>query len=456
MSELIGFFIVVIIIGIILALSSKKTEHFAGYGGLWDSISKPFKSVGKAVSGGLGKIKSTINGIVNKVKDIARKIARLPQKVADKIKGVVTKIIRTVKDKIIGGIRKLWEGIAKAFGKIWKGIKKIFDKIKGAFVKLWKGIKGGFTKMWDGIKKIFKKLGGFFKKLWAGIKKAFLKIWAGIKKVFKKIKAFLSKMIKAISKWFKQFWGKIKTFFKKLWAILTDPFGWFMGIFAKIVKSIMGNVGGAANKAIWSFADPKNRPWYRRHSTKIFIGVAILSGGIIFGINYGIKYFMNKDLCVDPKTGEVIEDNLEHPIKLKDRDCPYNIPEGMCQDPETLTVLKNEFDEMISADSPECKSSTFDQDGGITETQKLADEATAANAAIPQPPAPSSMQDAIVQAQDTPLQTTTNAPPTNNAEATSDFRAKLQNKSGGRKRRTRKNRKRNKNIIKQYTKYLNL
>jgi len=448
MSELIGFFIVVIIIGIILALSSKKTEHFAGYGGLWDSISKPFKSVGKAVSGGLGKIKSTINGIVNKVKDIARQISRLPQKVADKIKGVVTKIIRTVKDKIIGGIRKLWEGIAKAFGKIWKGIKKIFDKIKGAFVKLWKGIKGGFTKMWDGIKKIFKKLGGFFKKLWAGIKKAFLKIWAGIKKVFKKIKEFLSKMIKAISKWFKQFWGKIKKFFKKIWAILTDPFGWIMGMFAKIVKSIMGDIGGSAKKAIWSFADPKNRPWYRRHSTKIFIGVAILSGGIIFGINYGIKYFMNRGLCIDPKTGKALEDDLEHPIKLTDKDCPYNIPEGMCQDPETLTVFENEFGEMIRASSPECPSSTFDQDGGITETQKLADQAAAeANAAIPQPPAPPSMQEAIEQEQNTPLEVT------NIPEETSDFRLKLQNKSGGRKR---KNRKRTKNTMKQYKKYLNL
>ena len=302
--------------------------------------------------------------------------------------------------------------------------------------------------MWDGIKKIFKKLGGFFKKLWAGIKKAFLKIWAGIKKVFKKIKAFLSKMIKAISKWFKQFWGKIKTFFKKLWAILTDPFGWFMGIFAKIVKSIMGNVGGAANKAIWSFADPKNRPWYRRHSTKIFIGVAILSGGIIFGINYGLKYLMNRGLCVDPKTGEVIKDDLEHPIKLKDNECPYNIPEGMCQDPETLTVFENEFGEMISASSPKCPSSTFDQDGGITETQKLADEAaTAANAAIPQPSAPPSMQEAIEQEQNTPLEIT------KTPEETSDFRSKLQNKSGGRKR---KNRKRTKNTMKQYKKYLNL
>jgi len=57
MSELIGFFIVVIIIGIILALSSKKTEHFAGYGGLWDSISKPFNLLVKQLVVVLVKLK---------------------------------------------------------------------------------------------------------------------------------------------------------------------------------------------------------------------------------------------------------------------------------------------------------------------------------------------------------------------------------------------------------------
>jgi len=442
--------IALIVIVNLMKLANRNTEHFAGYGGFLDVLTKPFKSVGKAIGGGLSKIKNTITGIASKISNIARKISRLPRKIADKIKGVVTVIIKAVKDKIIGGIRKLWDGIKGAFTKIWKGIKKIFDKIKGAFVNLWKGIKTAFSKIWNGIKRIFKKIGKFFKKLWSGIKKAFIKMWAGIKKVFKKIRDFLKKMISVIAKWFKQFWGKIKSFFKKLWAILTDPFGWFMGIFAKIVKKITGDIGKQANKSIWSYVSPENRPFYMKHYGKIFIAIVIGLIAAGFGINYGLNYLVNKDLCIDPKTGKVKEDENGNPIKLKDDECPYNIPEGMCEDPETLEVFRDpEFGEMVRADSAACPTSTFDMDGGVPVENQTTETI--------QQPTNVPMEQILKKVENQPVQTATVQEASTTQQAVSDFRQKLRSQSGGTRKKKRRRRSNNpENLIKTYKKYLKL
>jgi hypothetical protein len=260
-------------------------------------------------------------------------------------------------------------------------------------------------------------------------------------------------MIRAIAKWFSKFWGKIRSFFKKLWAILTDPFGWFMSMFAKIVGKITGNVGKSANKAIWSYASPKNRSWYMKHSSKIFIGIAILIGAAAFGINYGINYFVNKDLCIDPKTGEVLEDDLNNPIKLKDTDCPYDIPEGMCQDPETLAIFKNDYGEIVRSDSPACPSSTFDQDAGMPD-DKLVEGITTPEA-IPAVP----MVDILEAVQAVPVQTQQVQQANTTTQAVSDFREKLRNKTGGRRKRIKVKRNARNNpeyLIKTYKKYLNL
>jgi hypothetical protein len=268
-------------------------------------------------------------------------------------------------------------------------------------------------------------------------------------------------IINKVKDFFVNIWLKLSGFFKDLWDILSNPLSHFADIFSKLITKITGDIGKQANNAIWSFADKKNRDWYKKHSTKLFIGITILIGGAIFGFNYALTWFINKDLCIDPKTGNVIKDDLEHPIKLKDVDCPYNIPEGMCQDPETLTVFENEFGEKIRSDSPACPSSTFDQDGGISETQQLASataDANAATAATNVAPAPTTLGDAIQQNQGAILENTATQAPTNTTQAVSDFREQLRNQSGGKRRRRKRKKtfKNSENLIKTYKKYLKL
>tara|TARA_B100000678_G_C18096329_1_gene456895 strand:- start:116 stop:919 length:804 start_codon:yes stop_codon:yes gene_type:complete len=208
---------------------------------------------------------------------------------------------------------------------------------------MWDGIKSAFTKLWDGIKKVFEKIKDIFKNLGEYLKKAF--------KIIKD--AFIS-LYKKIKKFFDKFWEKIRNAFTKVWDIISDPLSFFMDIFGKITVKMTSGVNKTFQSSIWSFFPPAWQGTLNKYGTYILLGSVVLCISGFIGINALINIVKTDGLCVDPKNGNIIKNQFNEAIKDNGPNCPYHIPKGMCENPNTKRIYTNDAGQQLTSDNPDC------------------------------------------------------------------------------------------------------
>ena len=249
---------------------------------------------------------------------------------------LIKNLVNNVKDKIFNIVNQVKE----LPGKIINGLKSIIDKLKnsviGAFKKIWDGIKGAFTKIWDGIKNIFKKISDILKKMKNSIGNAFISL-------YKKIKKFFS-----------IFWERIRNAFTKVWDIITDPLSFFMNIFGKITVKMTSGVNKTFQSSIWSFFPPAWQGTLNKYGTYVLLGTIVLCIFGFIGINALINIVKTDGLCVDPKNGNIIKNQFNEAIKDNGPNCPYHIPKGMCENPNTKRIYTNDAGQQLTSDNPDC------------------------------------------------------------------------------------------------------
>jgi hypothetical protein len=216
---------------------------------------------------------------------------------------------------------------------------------------------------------------------------------------------------------------------------MSDPLSFFMDIFSKIIVKMTSGINKIFQSAIWSFFPPAWQGTLNKYGTYVLLGVVALGISGFIGIHFLIDWGKTDGLCVDPKDGTVVKNQFNEGIKSDAPDCPYNIPEGICEDPKTSRIYINDLGQQLTSDNPDCPSYT------------------------PPPPPPKvepTQPEVVEEAAGEEKASVEEITPVKTPEETSytDFRNKLKTQIGGRRKRRKKNIPKNRwDIYKKYHKY---